>query len=128
MSLKVLARTALMGHTTAVVHGLPKGTTKGQVEDHFNQQIHINSPCVAGTVVDEVQGDTCSTTVTFRDEKHGQRRTSQKLIREFNASGFRGTSGTISVTDGFLGLTPLAGNIDAPVQYDPLVKSLRKLG
>ena len=110
-----------MGHTTAVVRGLPKGTTKRQVEDNFNQQIHIDSPCVAGPDVDEVQGDTCSTTVTFRDEKHGKHRTAQKLIREFNASGFRGTSRTISVTDGFLGLTPLAGETDAPVQYGTLV-------
>ena len=110
-----------MGHTTAVVRGLPKGTTKSQVEDHFNQQIHINSPCVAGPVVDELQGNTCSTTVTFRDEKHGKHRNSHKLIEEFNTSGFRGTSRTISVTDGFLGLTPLAGETDAPVQYGPLV-------
>ena len=110
-----------MGHTTAFVRGLPKGTTKSQVEDHFNQQIHINSPCVAGPVVDELQGNTCSTTVTFRDEKHGKHRNSHKLIEEFNTSGFRGTSRTISVTDGFLGLTPLAGETDAPVQYGPLV-------
>lgn len=111
-----------MGHTTAVVRGLPKGTTKRQVEDHFNQQIHSSSPCVVGPVVDELQSNTCSSTVTFRDEKHGRHRTSQKLIEKFNASGFRGsTSRTISVTDRFLGLTPLAGEINAPVQYGPLV-------
>ncbi len=110
-----------MGHTTATVRGLPKGTTKSQVEDHFNQQIDTNSPCVVGPVVDELQSNTCSTTVTFRDERHGRHRTSQKLIEGFNASGFRGTSSTISVTDKFLGLTPLAGEIDAPVQYGPLI-------
>ena len=115
-----------MGHTTATVRGLPKGTTKTEVEDFFNLSIDINSPCVAGTVVDELQGNTCSATVTFRNEKHGKRRTSQKLIEEFNASAFRGsTSSTISVTDSFLGLTPLAGEADAPVQYVALVCSLR---
>ena len=115
-----------MGHTTAVVRGLPKGTTKTQVEDHFNQQIHIDSPCVVGPVVDELQGNTCSTTVTFKDEKHGKHRNSHKLIEEFNASAFLGApSRTISVTDRFLGLTPLAGEADAPVQYRPLINSLR---
>ena len=115
-----------MGYTTAAIRGLPKGTTKSQVEDNFNQRIDTNSPCVAGPVVDELQGNTCSTTVTFRDEKHGRHR--NKLIEEFNASTFLGApSQTISVTDNFLGLTPLAGETDAPVQYGPLISSSRNV-
>ena len=97
------------------------------MEDHFNQSIDTDSPCVAGPVVDELQGNTCSTTVTFRDEKRsGRGWKSQKIMKSFNASGFRGaTNSTISVTDSFLGLTPLAGEANAPVQYVPLVSSLR---
>ena len=118
-----------MGHTTAVVRGLPKGTTKSQVEDHFNQSIDTNSPCVAGPIVDELQGNTCSTTVTFRDGRiSGKAGKSQKIMKKFNALGFRGApDSTISVTDSFLGLTPLAGEANAPVQYVPLVNSLRNV-
>ena len=89
------------------------------MESNFNLSIDPHSPCVAGPVVDELQGNTCSTTVTFRNEKHGKHRSCEALREHFNRSNFRGLSTTISVTDDFFGLTPLFGEADAPVQYVP---------
>lgn len=104
-----------MKHLTTTVRGLPPGTTRREVEHNFNQSLDLGNPCIAGPVVDEVQGRTRSTTVTFRNEKHG--RDCDKIMASFNGSHFRGQNATISVTDDFLGLTPLAGEADAPVQY-----------
>lgn len=106
-----------MKYLTTTVRGLPRGTTTRSVEHNFNLSIDPESPCISGPVVDEVQGNTCSTTVTFRNEKRGKRRSCEALKEAFNRSSFRGLSTTISVADDFLGLTPLAGPADAPIQY-----------
>ncbi|KAL2047637.1 hypothetical protein N7G274_000679 [Stereocaulon virgatum] len=104
-----------MKYTTTTVRGLPRGTTRSDVENYFDLSIDPHSPCVAGPVVDELQGNTCSTTVTFRNEKHGKHRTCESLKEYFNRSNFRGLSTTISVTNDFFGLTPLSGKVDASV-------------
>lgn len=38
-------------------------------------------------------------------------------MKSFNGSKFRGLSSTISVADDFIGLTPLSGAANAPIQY-----------
>ena len=108
-----------MKYLTTVVRGLPHGTTSKDVENDFNLSIDSDSPCVAGPTVKELQGNTCSTTVTFRSEKHDKKRNCDSLRDHFNRSHFRGSSSTISVTDGFYGLTPLSGEVNAPIQYVP---------
>ena len=106
-----------MKYATTTVRGLPRGTARIDVERFFNLSIDPDSPCVAGPIVEELQGNTCSTTVTFRNEKHGKHRSCESLRDHFNRSKFRGLSATISVTGDFFGLTPLSGEADAPVQY-----------
>ena len=105
-----------MKYLTATVRGLPTGTTARQVEDNFNSSIHPESPCIAGPIVEELQGGTCSTTVTFQKERKGQKRGCETLKEQFHRSHFGGLQSTISVSDEFLGLNALAGRADAPVQ------------
>lgn len=114
--LPYLAREVAMKYSTNTVRGLPQGTTTQQVENNFNHSIDPESPCVAGPVVKDLQGNTCSTTVTLRNEKHGKKRSCDSLRKHFNHSHFRGYNSTISVQDSFYGLTPLAGEADAPIQ------------
>ena len=106
-----------MKYVTATVRGLPHDATQANVEDNFNPAISPESPCVVSPVVDETQGHTRTTTVTFRNEKKGRKRSVEELIKSFNRSSFRGLSSTISVADHFIGLTPLSGAADAPIQY-----------
>lgn len=106
-----------MGHLTCAVRGLPPQTTRQMVQDNFNLTIHPESACLSGAVVEESQGNSCSTTVTFTKERNGRKRSCETLRDQFNGSYFRGQSSTISVTSDFLGLTPLSGNRKAPIQY-----------
>lgn len=106
-----------MKYVTATVRGLPPYATQFHVQNNFNPAISVESPCVVSPVVDEIQGDSRTTTVTFRNEKKGRKRTVDELINFFNRSRFGGLSSTISVADHFIGLTPLSGAADAPIQY-----------
>ena len=95
------------------------------MQDNFNSSIHEGYPCVAGPVIEELQGGSCSTTVIFQKEKKGQKRDCEKLKDIFHTSQFGGLSSRIAVSDTFRGLNALAGRADAPVQsvlpYDKLV-------
>lgn len=103
-----------MKYAACTVRGLPSATTKRNVEDHFS--LPPDSQCVVGPVVD-LQDGTRLTTVIFRKEKSGLKRSCEDLIKAFNRSSFRGGSNTISVKDDFRGLTPLSGAVNAPIQY-----------
>ncbi len=103
-----------MKYVACTVRGLPPATTKSHVMDHFN--LPSDSQCVVGPVVDLQDGNKL-TTVVFRNEKSGLKRSCEDLMKAFNRASFRGGSNTISVKDDFKGLTPLSGAINAPVQY-----------
>lgn len=105
-----------MKHLTVTVRGMPAGTTTRQAADNFNASIHHESPCFVGPIVEELQGNTCSTTVTFQKEKKGNKRDCEALKERFHRSPFGGLQSTISVDDGFLGLNALFGRADAPIQ------------
>lgn len=112
-----------MKYLTCSVRGLPLNTTKSAVEDHFNAQMHPDTPCAVSKIVEDVRGHSSAATVTFRKEKRGRARSCGSLREAFNRSGFRGGSKLLSVTDDFLGLTPLSGPVDAPIQYVLLISN-----
>lgn len=106
-----------MKYLTCTVRGIPAKTTKSMVEENFNLQIHQESPCIAHSVIDETQGNSCAATVTFRQERKGRKRSCETLKKAFNGSNWLGKTSTISVVDDFMGLTPLSGAADAKIQY-----------
>ena len=105
-----------MKYLTVTVRGIPAGTTTRQAQDNSNAHIHAESPCIAGPIVEEVQGATCSTAVTFQKEKKGEKRDCENLRERFHRSQFGWRRSTIAVSDRLLGLNALARPIDAPIQ------------
>ena len=102
---------------TCAVRGIPAKTTRSMVEENFNLQISPRSPCIAHSVVDDTQGNSCVATVTFRRERKGLKRSCETLKKDINGSHWLGKTSTISVVDDFMGLTPLSGAADAKIQY-----------
>lgn len=115
--LQKLSQTSQNSHCTCVVRGIPAKTTMAMVEENFNLQLSRESLCIAHSVVDETEGNSCAATVTFQSEKEGRQRSCETLKNEFNGSRWLGTTSTISVVDDFMGLTPLSGAADAKIQY-----------
>ena len=104
-----------MKSLSVAVRGLPPNVTKPQVRDYFTRSSDIES-CVVGPIVGDDKAAKCSTTVTLQKKKHS--RSWDKIRDSFNGSAFHGSNATtISVSDDFLGLTALAGEPTAPIQY-----------
>ncbi|KAG8534293.1 uncharacterized protein KY384_001137 [Bacidia gigantensis] len=112
-----------MKYLPVTVRGLPSGTTARQVEDNFNGHLNIESPCLVGPIVEELQGGSCSTTVIFQKEKKGRKRSCEDIKDSFHLSRFESgsTQATISISDDFLGLNALAGRRDAPIHLGGIV-------
>lgn len=58
------SQTSQNSYCTCVVRGIPAKTTMAMVEENFNLQLLRESPCIAHSVVDETEGNSCAATVT----------------------------------------------------------------
>jgi len=104
-----------MKHLSTTVRGLPPDVSKEDIRNFFQNSPDISS-CVIGPIIKDSRNGSCSTTVTFQSKKHG--RSCEKIKESFHGLAFYGNrTSTLSVTDDFLGLTALAGEHEAPVQY-----------